>query len=470
MVSFGGLSPETQARLIELQTPAPERFVFIDRPSKLWYAAIAGATGWLVFLFASTQDYLWQDWMFWLMAAATLVILPLGLSGVYRVVSAKVARLKDGAVFTADECIISRGGKIEFWSLRELEGFLFREDIRMIEVWIGEKMRKIAASDIDEGHRLNSRFVDLRNNAGDSFLRPLATGSALASPSDGLAFKIGGVAGFVAIAVVVSFAARRLNTRYDDDMTWNRVSAGTTVGDFTEYRTRHPHGIHKTEADQKIADILGRLRGDYKAKLKKNAVPAAVEGLDGFLDSLGKLEDRNVYVRVSEKRELDDAVVKKMRQDFGLQIAAYDYSVPPSEVPFRKDMLTKELGVAFANATRPASIEFVLTDNPPPNTTVVDLNYVIKSRESYYAFQWYSNGSITTFFNPAASFDFDFTLRSADGRELYRQQYSSLFTKLQPIGFFDDRDSANYSFDKVYFASVAKDLSAFLSREFGFTE
>jgi len=137
---------------------------------------------------------------------------------------------------------------------------------------------------------------------------------------------------------------------------------------------------------------------------------------------------------------------------------------------FRKDKLLKDLSLVFLPATRSASINFEMTENPPENAATIDLNYAARSVENFYRFNWLSNGRMTTFYNPAAKFEFEMTLKSADARELYKTSFISLNSNLGTGQFFDMRDVANYSFDKVYFSSVSDDFTKYLSRQFGFTE
>lgn len=470
ILAFDKLPADVQAKLIELQTSADDRFVFIPRLSKFYWLAIAAGIGWCAYLFASTQNYLWEGWMFALFAAGSMILISLALFAVYKIVAARLAKLKDGYIFTRDECIGTNGNRVEFWSLRELEGFQFREDIKTIEIWIGEKVRKIKAENSDDAQQLERLFVEWRNHAGESFLAPLAKPETVYNGSVKIAATVGGLLVLLAISFGVAYAASAMNRNYDDELTWQRVANGTTVGDFEEYTRRHPNGIYKPEADRKMSEIYGRLKDDYVKKTKPTADENAVKALSEVLESAGKIPNRTVYVKVSEKRELDDAVVKKMREATGLYINTYDYSIPPAEEKFRKEKLTQDLGLLFASATRPASINFELTADPPAGCTTIDLNYVAKSVENYYRFYWYSNGSMTTFYNPAAQIEFDLKLKSADGRELYATTYNSVFTNLRGTGLFDMRDAANYSFDKMYFTSVSQDFSNYLGKQFGFTE
>lgn len=470
ILAFDKLPENIQSKLIELQTPGEDRFVFIPRLSKFYYLAIAAGIAWCVYMFASTQNYLWEGWMFALFAAGSLVFISLALFALYKIAASKLAKLKDGFIFTTDECIYTNGNRVEFWNLKELEGFQFREDIKTIEIWIGERLQKIKAENADDAQRLEQLFIEWRNQAGNGFLSASAQPATAYSGSTKTAATVAGVIALLAVSFGFSYAARSMNRDHDDELTWGRVRNGATIGDFEEYTRRHPNGIYKAEVERKTSEIYNRLKDDYVGKVKKSADENAVNALSQLLETVGKAPNRTIYVKVSERRELDDAVVKRMRELTGFDINTYDYSIPPAEEKFRREKLTQDLGVMFLPATRNASINFELSNNPPADAATIDLNYVARSVENYYRFYWFSNGSMTTFYNPAAKIEFDLTMKSPDGRELYKTTYNSEYTNLRGTGLFDRRDAANYSFDKMYFSSVSQDLCNYLGQQFGFTE
>ena len=471
ILAFDKLPAEVQAKLIELQIPGDGLFVFIPRVPVYYWLAIAAGLGWCVYMFVSTENYLWENWQFWLFAGGSLIFISLALFAIFKIVSSKIAKLKDGFVFTPDECIKTKGNRVEFWSLKELEGFQFREDIKIIEVWIGERVEKIKAENVDDAEKLERIFVPWRNEAqAESFLSKYAGAETAYNGSLKTAATLGGLIAFLVVSFGVAYAAQAMNRNYDDARTWKRLENGTTIADFEEYKQRHPNGSFALEADRKMSEIYGRLKDDYVKKVKPAADENAVKAFSEVLETAGKLPNRTIYVRVKESRNLDDTVVKKMKQVSGLSINGYDYSVPPSEEANRKKKLVDDLGLVFLPATRPASITFEMSDNPPADSTIIDLNYVANSVEKVYPFQWYSNGSITTFYNPGAKWDFELTLKAPGARELYRTTYISQSSNLGGGQFFDMRDAANYSFDKVYFAAVSKDFNDYLSRQFGFIE
>jgi len=470
ILDFKKLPADIQAKLIELQTPAENRYAFIPRlPVYLWLAIAAGII-WCIYLFASTQNYIWEFWMFWLLAAGSIIFISLALFAAYQIITAKTAKLKDGFVFTKDECIGTKGGRVEFWSLKELEGFQFREDIKTIEIWIGERLKKIKADNVDDARKLEEQFVDWRNEAAEeSFLKPFAKNELAPNNSARYAAVAGGIIVLLGISSGIIYAAKIINRNHDDEKIWRLVENGKTIADFDQYKQRHPNGNYISQADRKISDILGSLKTEYIGKVKKSADEKAINALSEVLENAGKLPNRTIFIKVGEKLELDDEVVKVLRRQTGVSVNTYDYSIPPRDTPFRKDMLSKEIGLAFLPATRNASINFELNDNPPADSTVIDVNYVVRSTETVYQFSWYSNGSMTTFYNPATRIEFDLVFKTAE-KELYKTNYISLFTKPQNPGLIDSRDAVNYSFDKLYFSSVSKDFAKYLERQFGFTE
>jgi hypothetical protein len=470
ILAFDKLPKEIQTKIIGLQTPSEDRFAFFPGLSKFYWLAIAVGIGWCVYMFSATQDYLWQYWMFWLFAAISLVVIPFALYSILKIVLSKVAKLKNGFVFTTDECIKTNGNRVEFWSLKELEGFQFREDIKTIEIWIGERVEKIKADNLDDAQKLETLFGGWQKNANESFLANFAKPENAYNNSMKYASTLGMLIAFLGLAFGLSFAAKTMNLNYDDAQSWKRAETGVTIADFEEYKQRHPQGIYEADANLRMSEIFGKLKDDYKSKVKKTADENAVKGLSELLENIGKLPNRTIYVKIKESLELDEAVVKKLRQMTGFSVSSYDYSVPSNNVAYRKDKLLKDLSVLFLSATRNASVNFELSDDPPPNSTVLNIDYAVKPVENIYRYDWYSNGSITTFYNPAAKFEFEMLLKSADAKDLYKTSYVSQSTSLGNTGLVDSRDAANYSFDKVYFGSVSEDFSKYLGKQFGFTD
>src|SRR5215213_9890376 len=216
ILAFNKLPADVQAKLIELQTPGENRFTFIPRlPVYYWLAIVAGI-GWCIYMFVSTENYLWTEWMFWLFAAGSLIFISLALYAIFKVVSQRLAKLKDGFIFTPDECIKTNGSRVEFWSLKELEGFQFREDIKTIEVWIGDRVQKIKAENTDDARRLEEIFVAWRNEAKESFLANYAAPEPAYNASAKTAAVAGGLIVLLGVSFAFSYAAKTMNRNYDD--------------------------------------------------------------------------------------------------------------------------------------------------------------------------------------------------------------------------------------------------------------
>src|SRR5688572_8626655 len=131
--------------------------------------------------------------MFALFAAGSMILISLALFAIFKIASQRFVKLKDGFVFTTDECIKTKGNRVEFWSLRELEGFSFREDIKIIEVWIGERVEKIKAENTADAQHLEEIFVPWRNEAGESFLSQYVKPETVYRGSAKTAATLGGV-------------------------------------------------------------------------------------------------------------------------------------------------------------------------------------------------------------------------------------------------------------------------------------
>lgn len=470
-VAFSKLPKDVQSKLIELQTPSPDRFVFLAKTPILAYLAIAVGIGWTIYMFIATADYLWEPWMFWIFAAITLILVTLAIFSAFRILRSLLQKTRDGYVFTRDECISFAGDRIGFRGLKELESFQFLENIRTIEVWIGEVVEKIKAHDSAEAMRLDESFIDMRAAAGDPFLKPIMDDSNAFNPGPAKAALVAVVLGALLASIGLSYAARVMNRSHDDDQSWKRTENSQTVADFVAYKDRHPTGRNAAAADQKIAEIMNRSKEAYTNGLKSSSNPSAVAALTALFDSVAANGERKVYVRFTEDRQLDETIVKKLKKDTGLPISSYDFTIPTTAFQFRKEKILNDISVAFLPATRNASIEFQLIDEVPAGSPVIEVKSVMKSIEFYYYFNWYSTtGGNTTFYNPGAKFEFDIEFRPGNDAGNYKSQYISNFTQNLKPAAFDMRDAANYSFDKVYFGAVSEDLAKFLQREFGFIE
>lgn len=470
-LSFAKLPSEIGGKLVELQTESADRFVFLSKPSVLNFVAIAAGIGWVAYMFVATADYLWENWMFWGFAAITVIVVPLAVWAASNVVAAYTGKTRDGFVFTRNECISYRGDRIGFRALKELESFQFLEHIKTIEVWVGEEVEKIKTSNSNDAIKLGEVFDEWRNSSGDSFLSPFATTSNAHAPASGKIRLAAILAGSLIVAAALGYGAKLMNRRYDDDQSWKRAEPGQAVADFVAYKERHPNGSHLADAERRIGEIIGKAKEDYAKNLKGNARPEATTALGSVFDDIATSPDRKIYVRYTEDRQLDDAVVKQLKEQSGRSISSYDFTIPTTAIEYRREKILNDIGVLFLPATRNASIEFVASDQPPAGAPVIEVHNVMKSIPMYYDYYWASSsGTITPYHNPGARFEIDFELRPTDAAKTFKTQYVSNFTKGLNTGVVDSRDAANYSFDKVFFGSVSQDFAKFLQREFGFVE
>src|ERR1041384_299212 len=104
-LSFNKLPRDAQEKLRDLLDPDDDRFVFPRGNSLLVWAGAVLPLAWFVYLIFLTQGALWEEWMFWLMAAATVIAaLVLALS-VARILRGALAKIKNAYIFTTNEFI-----------------------------------------------------------------------------------------------------------------------------------------------------------------------------------------------------------------------------------------------------------------------------------------------------------------------------------------------------------------------------
>lgn len=469
-LAFNKLPKEVQDKLIELQMPSEERYGFFPNVPLFYWLAVAAGLGWLVYMFFATQDYLWEYWMFWIFAGVSVILVPLALFGLWKIVSPWFAKLKKGYLFTKDECIKTDGNQVEFWNLKQLEGFQPIEHLKMIEIWIGERVEKIKAPNFFDAERLDREFVSRRNESQPSFLEGYAKPEYAFQGSASKIVTAVLLVVFLLFGFGLSYAAKVINRNFDDSQTWKRTEQSALVADFEAYKERHPNGSYSADADKKISEIITRSKEDYIKNAKPTADQNAVQALSQLLEKFGTIPNRTIYLKVNETRDLDEATVRKMKEFTGLPIQSYDFAIPATQTQYRKDKLLNDISVLFLPATRTANVKFELSDNPPSGSPVMEVNFSMKSQEIYYRYLWVSSGNPTMYYNPGAKIEFDFALNSADSQNLYKANYVSQFTNNLSSNTFDMRDAANYSYDKMYFSAVSEDFANYLGRQFGFTE
>src|SRR4051812_22698971 len=99
-VGFKKLPRDLQNTIVRLQRPDNDRFVFFKRLSPLYWLPVAAAAIWLFYFLFATQDYLWEEWMFWIFAGVTLVMFLAAAYSLEQIIAVKFGKLKSGFIFT----------------------------------------------------------------------------------------------------------------------------------------------------------------------------------------------------------------------------------------------------------------------------------------------------------------------------------------------------------------------------------
>jgi hypothetical protein len=471
-ISFKKLPRDVQNTIIRLQRPDSDRFVFFGRLSPLYWLPVAGAAIWLFYLGFSTQYYLWEEWMFWIFAGVTVVAVLAGAYALEKIISSRFGKLKSGYIFTPEECLKISSGWIGSWNYREIEALRFHEDLEEIELWSGSHEERIKTTQKLDAIRLCETFDEWKANAGEGVLAKYATGEYAYSSGMKYGLTAVGAVICVVLAGAISFGAKKMNADYDDRETWARTESFGTIEEYEAYKVRHPNGIYAAEADRKIGDILVKLKDAYKARAKKSADPNAVNALALILEEAARRPDRTIFVKLNETLELDEEVIDKMKETTGQRFEPLDSSVPKSRADFRKNKMFGDVRQAFTSITGNGALRFEISDDPPAGAPVMNVSLVVKtdSKEMPYL-RWTSFDGYkqNTSYYSGAKWDFDFQMKGSDAGSAYQTGYTAIPKSLNS-GVFDVRDSANYSFDRVYFASVSEGFGYFLGQVFGLVE
>lgn len=410
--------------------------------------------------------------MFWIFAGVTVVAVLAGAYAIQKIIASKFAKLKSGYIFTTDECLKVSGGAIESWNYKEIDALRFHEDLKEIELWSGSHEERIKTTQKLDAMRLCDTFDEWKATAGEGVLAKYATSEFAYSNGAKYGLTAVGAVICVLLAGLISFGAKKMNANYDDRESWARTESFGTVEEYEAYKIRHPNGIYAAEADKKIGDILVKLKDAYKAKAKKSADPIAVNALSLVLEEAARRPDRTIFVKLNETLELDESIIDKLKENTGQKFEPLDSSVPKSRSDFRKNKMFGDVKVAFASITGNGALRFELSDSPPEGAPVMAVNLTVKTdlKEMPYM-RWTSyDGHRPNFTNySGAKWDFDFQTKGNDAGGSYQTGYSAIPKSLNS-GLYDPRDTANYSFDKVYFGSVSEGFGYFLGQVFGLAE
>ena len=470
-IAFKKLPRDVQSTIIRLQRPDTDRYVFFNRLSYLYWVPAAGFAFWLFYLFFATQYHLWEDWMFWILAGVTAVLALAAGYSLEKIMASKLAKLKNGHVFTPDECLKISGGCIQSWNLTEIDALRYHEDLGEIEVWSGEHEERIKTGQKLDAIRLHEAFDKWKARAGEGVLSEYGKPEYAYSAAPKFTVKAVGAAACVLLAGAISFGAKRMNIDFDDRQTWNRVDSVGTVEQYESYKVKHPNGLYAGEADRKIGDILVKLKDVYRDRAKKSADPNAVAALASVLEEAARRPDRTIFVKTNETLALDPAIVKQMETKMGVTFDPYDYSIPRNGTEHRRNKVVNDIRHTFTSVSGNGAIKFEFADNPPQGAPVIEVNLSIKSDEKtmpYFRYVNHDGSRSNVTYYAGAKFDFDFVMKGS-GPAFYQTGYTAIPKDLN-TGLVDRRDMANYSFDKVYFGSVSEGFGKFIEQVYGISE
>lgn len=470
IVSFKKLPAEKKEQILRFhKQDSGDVFVFREKLPIIYYLIAAAALGWIAYLFYSSQNILWENWIFWLNAGLTLVAVAALVFSLSKIFAYFLIAREDGHIFTPNEFFRTKGDSIRIWNLKQLESLRVDEDPKQLEVWIGDHEERFDIRDFEKARRLEGLFDGWKLNAAEDFDTGIDDQKYAYSPAG----KLTVLAGLTVISLLLTggivFAAKTANANYDEDVVWNLAERAGMIEDLEGYKARYPNGRHQTEANQKISTMLGAIKSDYVSKEKPTADPAAVEALTAVLDEIVQNADRRIYVKIKEERQLNDDVIKELESEFGLDVQSYEYTAPASNEEFRKGKVVTDLKLMLRDIVKDGAVEMVQTEDRPENKPFIEVNYVIKSAKMFYSYNLYFQGRNTLNFYPGLEFNYDFVLKSGTAAKEYRNTFSTVPKKTKSV-VFNEKDVGNYTFDKNLFSVASEDFMQYLARQFGFVK
>lgn len=465
-LSFGKLPQELQNKLLILQRRGDERIVFPSKLSAFYWVGLAAAIGWFVYLFAATQTILWEDWMFWLFAGLTFIASVILVFCAFKIFGFYLAKLKNTYVFTRDEFMILDSDAVEAWNLKEIEAVRYLEDTKRLEVWIGERQIFVPASFEKEAREIVEVFDDWKEQSGKGLLDDFRKPQFAYQPAKTVLLYAGGFVAALVFTGVLSFAAQTLNRNSDDKMIWEQTLRENTVESYEKYKVAHPNGAFVAESDAKIGEFVGKLKTDYETNVKKDYNPDAFRTFSSVLDKVSKQPERKIYVKITEKRELDDAVVKKLKETYGISIYPYYSTIPANLEEERKNKVFGDIRQVFYKFAKNNLVNFEKTDNLPTDKPSIEVNYTARSEEMYYSFFMITGGGGQTSYYPGARYFFDFSMKTGGAETPFETKFDILPPRLNSAAF-SEKDAVNYSFEKVFFGTVSEGYGNYLAQQFG---
>jgi len=163
---------------------------------------------------------------------------------------------------------------------------------------------------------------------------------------------------------------------------------------------------------------------------------------------------------------LDDAVVEKMKNEYRLSIYPYYSTIPANLEEDRKNKLFGDIRQVFYKFAKNNLVNFERVDNLPTDKPTIEIDYTAKSEEMYYTFFMITGGGGQTSYYPGARYLFNFSMKTGDSEAPFQTQFDILPPRLN-TGTFNEKDAVNYSFEKVFFATVSESYGKFLAQQFG---
>ena len=466
---FKRLTPELQTSLLKLQESGENSFVFLKKVKLLRLLPAAALIAWIVFVAIETQQLLWDSWMYWLIGSISLLLFPIGVVSVLQFIASKTARLKSGYMFTPNEYFVVRDRVVICHPLRDIDALRTKEDQQQIELWIDDKETLISVDDFAAARDLENHFDQWKATLTDDLATKLQDPAFAYQKSGRMATLGGAVAVAIILAIGFTYGVSAANRSYDDELTWNNAKNLDSIEEYEAYKNRHPSGSHASAADDAISGQVGKLKEGYLARVRKTAAPDAVTALAAIYDAVSKRPARTIYIKTSETREIDSESVSVLHAKFGVEIQPYDYTVPPSGEPFRREKLVSDLKILLSQSMPRGAIKYQVVDELPPDEPSVNVRLAIKSDEKFYRILSLEDGRYNARYYPVASFTFNFTLRSSAADAGYSSEYFE-----EPMGVssgvYDRRDKENYTFDKILFSAVMEGFDSTFSKIFGFAE
>ena len=340
--------------------------MFPSKVSRLWLIPIVLAVAWLVYVYTAISQPLWENWMILLVSGISVVVFPFAWYAIIKSFGSRFVRLNGGHLVTRDELFRIVGNRIDVSNLKDVESLRFKEHDNEIEIWQGGQEEKIFEPDPVNAKKLHNVFDDWKVTAGPGLIANLTERSGAYNRSRALAMSL---AGFVAAALVGGLFAAvfvKWNRYSDDEDTWARAQAVNSIDQYDDYKARHPYGRHAVEADSWIAGQISKLRDDYAARALKNANPEAVNAMTSLINEAIARPDRTIFLKVTEDRQLADAVVGEIQQELGTYVQGYESSVPTNAFVFRQNKVFSDLKVMMNGAFTSGGLKLELVDDVPP--------------------------------------------------------------------------------------------------------